>query len=120
MELKVNALELNSVFKPRSFNKKTVFICTMIVSYFIISSWIPLVASKPAIYYHGAPFTSSQLRMARSIRSRRVSKAPSKLSVTEALGCNVGLTRSAFMYLDNICHRCFNLFREIEIYYMCR
>ena len=44
----------------------------------------------------------------------------SKLSVAESLGCDAGLSRSVFTYMDNICHSCFNLFREIEIYYMCR
>ena len=52
-------------------------------------------------------------------KTSRLTKA-SKLSVAESLGCDAGLSRSVFMYMDNICHSCFNLFREIEIYYMCR
>ena len=45
---------------------------------------------------------------------------PSKLSIAESLGCDSGLSRSDFTYMDNICHRCFKLFREIEIYNICR
>ena len=52
-------------------------------------------------------------------KTSRLAKA-SKLSVAESLGCDAGLSRSVFTYMDNICHSCFNLFREIEIYYMCR
>ena len=44
----------------------------------------------------------------------------SKLSIAESLGCDSGLSRSDFTYMDNICHRCFKLFREIEIYNICR
>ena len=52
-------------------------------------------------------------------KTSRLSKA-SKLSDAESLGCDAGLSRSVFTYMDKICHSCFNLFREIEIYYMCR
>ena len=52
-------------------------------------------------------------------KNSRISKA-SKLSDAESLGCDAGLSRSVFTYMDKICHSCFNLFREIEIYYMCR
>ena len=44
----------------------------------------------------------------------------SKLSIAESLGCDSGLSRSDFTHMDNICHRCFKLFREIEIYNTCR
>ena len=44
----------------------------------------------------------------------------SKLSIAESLGCESGLSRSDFTYMDNICHRCFKIFREIEIYNTCR
>ena len=52
-------------------------------------------------------------------KTSRLTKA-SKLSVAEYLGCDTELSRSMFTKMDKICHSCFDLFRDIEIYDMCR
>ena len=124
MEIEENVIVsgLNCASTPRTSSKKNVLLFTIIVLYFIIANESILVSSKPTIRYNNSQFTSNKLKTNRSLRRNLVSKRPhtSKLSMTEALGCNDGLSRPVFMYLDNICHKCFNLFREMEIYYMCR
>jgi hypothetical protein len=44
----------------------------------------------------------------------------SKVWDPTALGCQPGLTYSAFHNFDNTCHLCHNLYRDIEVYHACR
>ena len=82
-------------------------------------------SAMPKIHSHHQNNHSSSSRRQKKpnhFRRKKTSRLTknSKLSVAESLGCDAGLSRSVFTYMDNICHSCFNLFREIEIYYMCR
>ena len=116
----ITVLRTTFAFSLRPFLNKSLLLCTIIVLWLIISSENALVSPKPVIQYHKDPYPLKKLTKIKSLRRNLVSKGTPKLSVAEALGCKVGFTSSTFSYLDNICHRCFNLFREIEIYYMCR
>ena len=78
-----------------------------------------LATSRLHLRHHQS--SPHKIKKLRTPRHNQISNnTRSKVSVAGALGCDAGITRSVFMYMDNICHRCFNLFREIEIYYMCR
>ena len=118
MEQQVKVVGLNGASLQQCCSKKTIF--PIIVFYFIISSEITLASSKPTIQYHNDTVALNTLTTLRTLQRNLVSKNTPEKAVKEALDCNVALTNSAIMYMDSICHRCFNLFRELEIYDMCR
>ena len=41
-------------------------------------------------------------------------------SVGEAIGCKVAPTASMYMFLNRICEDCFNIYRDADLYHMCR
>ena len=108
----------------RGHRKSFLFLCLMItLCYLVISISINPVLSKIST---GPYVTDKHLhefhprRNNKALRRKSVSRNAAKLSVSEAMGCKFGLSRSTFLYLDQICNECFNLYREMEIYYMCR
>ena len=93
-------------------------LCYLVISISInpVSSKIsrgPYVADKHSHKFHPR-------RNHKALRRKSLSRNAAKLSVSEAMGCKFGLSRSTFLYLDQICNECFNLYREMEIYFMCR
>ena len=104
-----------------SHNKKTIILSCIIVLHCIISTESMHTTHNSKLHLHHHSSTSHKSKKLKAFRRNEISTTTrTKLSVAEALGCDAGLTRSVFMYMDNICHRCFSLFREMEIYYMCR
>ena len=104
--------------------KSFLFLCLVIVlCYLVISISINPVSSKISIKHYATnkhPHEFHPRRNTKALRRKNLSRNAAKLSVSEAMGCKFGLSRSTFLYLDQICNECFNLYREMEIYYMCR
>ena len=111
---------LSTLIKKR-YDKRLAFLAFIIILSCTLSNDVCCnAAPMPKRHIHDHSSSLRKLKNLRSLRRKKKLRNSSKLSIAEALGCDSGLTRSAFMYMDNICHRCFLLFREIEIYYMCR
>ena len=111
-----------STLLPKTFNKRTMFLLFILIIHCTISTEVTALATtKLRLHLRHRQSFPHKFRKVRTLRRNKIqNNTRSKVSVPEALGCDAGLTRSVFMYMDDICHRCFNLFREIEIYYMCR
>ena len=109
-----------STLVQKRYDKRLAFLAFIIILSCTLSNDVSYAAPMPKRHIHDHSSSLRKLKNLRSLRRKKKLRNSSKLSIAEALGCDSGLTRSAFMYMDNICHRCFLLFREIEIYYMCR
>ena len=109
-----------STLIQKRYDKRLAFLAFIIILSCTLSNDVSYAAPMPKRHIHDHSSSLRKLKNLRSLRRKKKLRNSSKLSIAEALGCDSGLTRSAFMYMDNICHRCFLLFREIEIYYMCR
>ena len=110
----------NPAWIPKTNVKRAICLFLLISLLCILSDNVTSASPRPRIHLHDNKTSLHKLKKLNSLRRHQASKTASKQSVAEALGCDAGLSRPVFMYMDNICHRCFNLFREIEIYYMCR
>ena len=109
-----------STLIQKRYDKRLAFLASIIILSCTLSNDVSFAAPMPKRHIHDHSSSLRKLKKLSSLRRKKKLRNSSKLSIAEALGCDSGLTRSAFMYMDNICHRCFLLFREIEIYYMCR
>ena len=110
-----------STLIQKRYDKRLAFLAFIIILSCTLSNDVSCnAAPSPKRHIHDHSSSLRKSKNLRSLRRKKKLRNSSKLSIAEALGCDSGLTRSAFMYMDNICHRCFLLFREIEIYYMCR
>ena len=96
--------------------------CVLLQENVCNASAMPKMHSHHQKYQNSHSSSSRKQKKPNHFRRKKTSRLTknSQLSVAESLGCDAGLSRSIFTYMDNICHSCFNLFREIEIYNTCR